>query len=586
MTEIIPKQSSIPPVDKDEEEEEEESYWDYEDASGSDFEDEDDDEFFDIEESPKDVPKKEDDDDEDIEDDSFDSDQLDDDTNDDTIIYPDDEVDGRDSPKTASSSVPSESALDKSIKDDGFLPLVAAKHLSIKAISPRPQSPRHQSPRARSPRPQSPRKSPHKSVNSNPNQSQTGLLETGEVAEEPTTVNEHVLKPSKKEEEVVKKSMTRCKSYIPSLNGRWDSLQNLQQFNSPLTPRGSHSTLGAPVNKNDGQDTTADNGQPEQVKSSGKRHYGSSKSVICQDYRDKNVGSESGELNRESSSSSLEVTRQETFGQTSSLLMTQSNIEMTYGKSSIETEPARKNLRRRSRPPSIPQVPHYFGALFKRRDSDGPLPKKKRVFGVPLKIVVKSQPIKSELSNDVPNLVLEATNFLTPFAATEGLFRISGTASKVEAFVVAYNKGESIEFKNEEKDDIYVVATLLKRFFQDLPKPLLTFRLYSRFITAQSNKGPDAQEHRKVLEKLINMLPIPNRRTLQQLLKLLSEVASNHELNKMTPNNLGVCIGQELARKQKLKDPLAAVAEAKLVQALIADLISQFPRIDSAVFSK
>jgi len=65
----------------------------------------------------------------------------------------------------------------------------------------------------------------------------------------------------------------------------------------------------------------------------------------------------------------------------------------------------------------------------------------------------------------------------------EGIYRISGVKSKVQALKDAYNKSHPVYLHEHEPN---VVAGLVKQFFRDLPEPVLTARLMPKFEQASS----------------------------------------------------------------------------------------------------
>jgi hypothetical protein len=103
-----------------------------------------------------------------------------------------------------------------------------------------------------------------------------------------------------------------------------------------------------------------------------------------------------------------------------------------------------------------------------------------------------------------------------------------------------------VDFRNPAAfhHDIASVTTLLKHFFRDLPDPLLTSAGYAQFIAAA--KIPDDNARRDSLHAAINDLPDPNYATLRILALHLQRVASHSDKNRMTPNNLAICLGPTL----------------------------------------
>ena len=69
----------------------------------------------------------------------------------------------------------------------------------------------------------------------------------------------------------------------------------------------------------------------------------------------------------------------------------------------------------------------------------------------------------------------------------EGIYRISGVKSKVQALKEAYNKGVHVYLHEYEPN---IVASLLKQYLRDLPEPVLTSELMPKFEQASSKYFP------------------------------------------------------------------------------------------------
>ena len=69
----------------------------------------------------------------------------------------------------------------------------------------------------------------------------------------------------------------------------------------------------------------------------------------------------------------------------------------------------------------------------------------------------------------------------------EGIYRISGVKSKVQALKDAYNKGVHVYLHEYEPN---IVASLLKQYLRDLPEPVLTSELMPKFEQASSEYNP------------------------------------------------------------------------------------------------
>ena len=78
---------------------------------------------------------------------------------------------------------------------------------------------------------------------------------------------------------------------------------------------------------------------------------------------------------------------------------------------------------------------------------------------------------------------------------TQGVYRLSGVKSRVEALKVAYNNGEMVNLKEQ---DASTVTSLLKQYLRELPETVLTNALTPVFEHAAGMNTPTlAFEHKQ-----------------------------------------------------------------------------------------
>ncbi len=107
---------------------------------------------------------------------------------------------------------------------------------------------------------------------------------------------------------------------------------------------------------------------------------------------------------------------------------------------------------------------------------------------------------------EVPKVIEKCAEAIEAYGLeSTGIYRLSGTTSKVQALKAALDRGKMIAIKmmcfladsfssadvdavdvmsDEWSGDINVVASVLKQWFRELPEPLLTTELYQGFIDA------------------------------------------------------------------------------------------------------
>ncbi|EGW02274.1 Rho GTPase-activating protein 9 [Cricetulus griseus] len=134
-----------------------------------------------------------------------------------------------------------------------------------------------------------------------------------------------------------------------------------------------------------------------------------------------------------------------------------------------------------------------------------------------------------------------------------------------------------LDLDSAEWDDIHVVTGALKLFFRELPQPLVPTPLLPHFRDALELSEPD--QCLSEMKKLVDLLPKPNRDTLQYILEHLCRVIAHSDENRMTAHNLGIVFGPTLFRpEQETSDMTAHVFyPGQLIQLMLNNFDSLFP---------
>ncbi|KAL1740873.1 Rho GTPase activation protein, partial [Schizophyllum fasciatum] len=124
----------------------------------------------------------------------------------------------------------------------------------------------------------------------------------------------------------------------------------------------------------------------------------------------------------------------------------------------------------------------------------------------------------------------------------EGIYRVSGRHANVVILQHEVEKDEEAFHFDPQRDDVYVIASLLKLYFRELPEPLFKFQLQDRIQHTE-----DLTDHRAnnfmLLKAKIRRLPAVHQATLKALVEHLHRVAARCEKNKMDPKNLAIVFG-------------------------------------------
>ncbi|XP_049614187.1 rho GTPase-activating protein 17a isoform X4 [Syngnathus scovelli] len=142
----------------------------------------------------------------------------------------------------------------------------------------------------------------------------------------------------------------------------------------------------------------------------------------------------------------------------------------------------------------------------------------------------------------------------------EGLFRIAAGASKLKKLKAALDCSTSQ--LEEFYSDPHAVAGALKSYLRELPEPLLTHQLYDEWTQACSLS--DSDKRLQALWLVCDKLPKNNKNNLRYLVKFLTKLAQDSEVNKMTPSNIAIVLGPNLLWA-KTEGSLAEMAAATSV---------------------
>ncbi|KAJ8408512.1 hypothetical protein AAFF_G00259260 [Aldrovandia affinis] len=141
-----------------------------------------------------------------------------------------------------------------------------------------------------------------------------------------------------------------------------------------------------------------------------------------------------------------------------------------------------------------------------------------------------------------------------------GLYRLCGSAAVKKELREAFERDSRVvELSENQYPDINVITGVLKDYLRELPSPLITKELYEAVLDSMAKRplrigakgcenDPADSEH---TVSLLEILPEVEKVTLLKLLDHLKLVASHHEVNKMTCQNLAVCFGPVLLSQRQ-----------------------------------
>nr|XP_023648595.1 rho GTPase-activating protein SYDE2-like isoform X2 [Paramormyrops kingsleyae] len=141
-----------------------------------------------------------------------------------------------------------------------------------------------------------------------------------------------------------------------------------------------------------------------------------------------------------------------------------------------------------------------------------------------------------------------------------GLYRLCGSAAVKKELREAFERDSRlVELSENLYPDVNVITGVLKDYLRELPYPLISKNLYEAVLDSMAKRplriGANGNENDHSDSEhtvgLLEILPEVEKATLRRLLDHLKLVASHHEVNKMTCQNLAVCFGPVLLSQRQ-----------------------------------
>ncbi|XP_030836389.1 arf-GAP with Rho-GAP domain, ANK repeat and PH domain-containing protein 1 isoform X1 [Strongylocentrotus purpuratus] len=171
----------------------------------------------------------------------------------------------------------------------------------------------------------------------------------------------------------------------------------------------------------------------------------------------------------------------------------------------------------------------------------------------------------------IPHIIKECIEFVYIHEGLEqqGIYRLSGTASKIQRVREMFRTNPRAVRISREEFEVNDVTGALKKYFRELPDPVLTKEWYSKWIEVA-----DYTDHSVKLEwykHILSCLPKVHYYTLKTIIAHLIRVKEKERINKMTEKNLASVFGPTL---MALPDSTFGNAEKEI--AVIGDLMTYF----------
>ncbi|KAI9282232.1 Rho GTPase activation protein [Sporodiniella umbellata] len=167
------------------------------------------------------------------------------------------------------------------------------------------------------------------------------------------------------------------------------------------------------------------------------------------------------------------------------------------------------------------------------------------IFGIPLENSLQNAKATIGYADDnvyyvgfVPVIVAKCGSFLKDQGLyTEGVFRVSGSAKRIgglqQIFSTGPDYGRSLDWQGYSVHD---AATLLRRYLNYLPEPVIVPRLYNAF--KETLGWVEGTEKVEEYQRLIEQLPINHQYLLFYLLDMIALFSLHAKATKMDAANL------------------------------------------------
>jgi hypothetical protein len=183
--------------------------------------------------------------------------------------------------------------------------------------------------------------------------------------------------------------------------------------------------------------------------------------------------------------------------------------------------------------------------LFGKVEVQQPLVKQK-LFGERIEVVMN----RENETGLIPQFLKQCYDRIVENADEEGIFRIPGSAKEITEIVHLVDHGQTVDLKQFCAS---TVASLFKKFYRDLPEPLLTNELHSSWIELLTIT--DITERTNKIIVLFSKLPKHHQHLFITLFSLLNIISTEPHVtsSRMTVDNLSYIFGVNIMSQTSME---------------------------------
>ncbi|XP_058129140.1 ralA-binding protein 1 isoform X3 [Anopheles coustani] len=168
------------------------------------------------------------------------------------------------------------------------------------------------------------------------------------------------------------------------------------------------------------------------------------------------------------------------------------------------------------------------------------------IFGVSLGLATERSRCHDGIN--LPLVVRDCIDFLQEHGLqSEQIYKVEAVKTKLQQLKKTYNNREG---SCVGEMDVPIACGLLKMFLRELPEPILTTDLSSRFEEVASHSQVSQQEQELV--SLVEQLPSCNQTLLSWMFMHLDAVTQNEDFTKMNAQNIAMLLSPTLQMSHRL----------------------------------